>query len=60
MDYTYLDYASAPAFRQVVRHEILYFPGIEGMQVEDAVNGKFDHILIMDVHPRRRFRAFSR
>lgn len=61
MDYAYLDDVSAPAFGYVVRDEVLYFAGIEGVQVEDAVNGEFDHILIiMDVHPDRRFRAFPR
>ena len=61
MDYAYVDYVSVPAFGQVVGNEVLYFAGIEGMQVEDAVNRKFDHILIiMDVHPDRRFRPFPR
>ncbi len=50
MYYAYVDYVSAPAFGQVVRDEVLYFAGIEGMQVKDAVNGKFDYILIMNVY----------
>ena len=54
MDYAYLDYVSVPAFGQVVRDEVLYFAGIEGVQIEDAVNGEFDHILIMDIHQDRR------
>ena len=61
VDYAYVDYVSVPAFGQVVGDEVLYFAGIEGVQIEDAVNGEFDHILIiMDVHPDRRFRAFPR
>jgi len=60
MYYAYVDYVSVPAFGQVIWHKVLYFAGIEGVQVEDAVNGEFDHILIIDVHPGRRFRAFPR
>ena len=60
MDYAYMNYVPGPAFGQVIRDELLYFAGIEGVQVEDAVNGEFDHILIIDVHPGRRFRAFPR
>ena len=61
MDYTNMDYVSVPAFRQVAGDEILYFAGIEGVQVESAVNGEFDHIIIIDVHqdgafnPRRLY-----
>jgi len=58
MDYAYLDYVPVPAFGQVIGDEVLHFAGIEGMQVEDAVNGELDHILIIDVQPDRRFRAF--
>jgi len=58
VDYAYLDYVPVSAFGQVVGDEVLHFAGIEGVQIEDAVNGEFDHILIMDVPPGRRFRAF--
>ena len=54
MDYAYVDYVSVPAFGKVVGDEVLYFAGIEGVQIEDAVNGEFDHILIMDIHQDRR------
>jgi hypothetical protein len=50
MDYSHLDNVSIAAFSQVAGDEVLYFTGIEGMQVESAVNGKFDYILIMNVH----------
>jgi hypothetical protein len=50
MDYAHLDNVSFPAFGQVVGDEVLYFTGIEGVQVESAVNRKFDYILIINVH----------
>jgi hypothetical protein len=50
MNYAYLDNVSFPAFSQVARDEVLYFTGIEGVQIESAVNGEFDHVLITDIH----------
>src|SRR5918996_4798205 len=42
MDNTYLKDAASAAFGQIIGHQLFYLTRVEGMEIQDAVDGQFD------------------
>jgi len=45
MDDPHPENPALPAGREVIRHQFFDFPGLESVQVQDAINGEMDRLL---------------
>jgi hypothetical protein len=51
VDDPHLEDTARPTFRQIVGHQLLHFPRLEGVQIQDAADRQFNGDVVVDLIP---------